>query len=360
MVRMMETKNQELDSMERRRLLCQLLGIPPILLGLGSIEQLERILQPNNVSTKAAPTILQQGSTPTIGTYNNLLVEYNQTNITQSGAPLISDVETIVPTLYQQIRNTTNKKEKRELLYVTWEFHRLAAKVHADYKRNLTATLRHLDKALVIALELNDANLIATTYQHIAYIRLLEGPHIARVDIDASLQHVKHASPIVQSDVYAVAARIYHTSMIDTGDSVTSKYFLGKSREALPATLSQDERHIPMGLTVVRCQLSQIDSLIAFRQASNALDIIEDIESVTPSGYQRREAHLSIDRASCFLLLDHPQHALDLLAHASQLSKQLADKDKMRQIRNIYQQLKAGPYKNNRAVLDFEEQLLKL
>lgn len=360
MVRMMETKNQGLDSMERRRLLCRLLGIPPILLGLGSLEQLERILQPDNTAAKAAPTILHESSTPTIGTYTNLLVAYNQTNITQSGAPLINDVETIVPALYQQIRNTASRQAKRELLYVAWEFHRLGAKVHADYKRNMVATMHHLDKALIIALELSDANLLAITHEHIANIRLLEGPHVARVDIDAALQHVKQASPVVQSEVYALASRIYHTSMIDAGDSAKSKYFLERSLEALPTSNFDDIRHIPMGLTVVRCQLSQIDSFVASKQASNALDIIEDIESITPSGYERREAHLSIDRASCFLLLDQPQYALDLLTHAATLSKQLQDKDKMRQIRNMYQQLKAGPYKNNRAVMDFEERLLNL
>src|SRR5436309_14226228 len=40
-VRLMETKNNSLDSIERRRLLADILRIPPIFLGIGSLADLE-------------------------------------------------------------------------------------------------------------------------------------------------------------------------------------------------------------------------------------------------------------------------------------------------------------------------------
>jgi transcriptional regulator with XRE-family HTH domain len=360
MVRMMETKNQGLDSIERRRLLCKILGIPPIVLGLGSLEQLERVLQLESTPLKTTPTVLQQSSTPTIDTYNKLLVEYNNTNIVQSGASLIDAVEMSIPTLYSQIRDTSYKKEKHELLYLAWEFHNIAHKLEADYKRNISLSIRHLGHMLTIAHELHNPNLLAITHQRLAYLRLLEGPQQARVEIDAALAHLKNATPVVQSDVYGLAARIYLLSKVDGGDISTSKYFFDRSKKTQPKNIGPTDSPTPMGLTVVRCQLTQIDTLIAGKHANDALDIIEQIESNTPSGYQRREAHLSIDRAQCFLLLDYPEYAIQLLEHGYTISKDIGDRDKIRQIRNIYRQLKAGPYKNNRAVLDFEERLLKL
>src|SRR5262245_41462839 len=44
-VRLMETQNQGLDSMKRRRLLASILNIPPVLLGLGSLQELNGYLQ---------------------------------------------------------------------------------------------------------------------------------------------------------------------------------------------------------------------------------------------------------------------------------------------------------------------------
>ncbi len=361
MVRMMETKNQGLDSIERRRLLCKILGIPPILLGLGNTEQLEKLLKPEGITSKVVSLVAHRSESYSIETYRKVLVEYSQTNIRSSGSSLITDIDIIIPALYGHVKNTINRQEKRELLYILWEFHRLAAKIHAAFKKDTSATIRHLDRALVVALELHDASLIAVTHEQVASTRILEqSPHLARANIDAAVAQLKNVSPLIQCDVYALAARIYHGSLLDLEDSVKSRHFLERSNYLLHEKLTQYEHHTPMGLDIIRCRLTYIDSLIQMRRADEAVSMIGDVEKITPKEFKRTEAYLSLDKAACSLLLDSPEYAMQLLSHSYGISRQLGDMQKIEQIKDMYQDIKTGPYKNNRAVLDFEEQLLKL
>ena len=361
MVRMMETKNKGLDSIERRRALCKLLGIPPILLGLGSLEQLQQLLKPEEPKIQATSIITAHNEVPTVAAYKTMLVHYNQVNLNSVGLSLLADIDAIIPSLYEQVCNTSHRQNKQQLLYVLWEFHRLAAKVHADFEDNIAKTIHNLDKALVIAFELHDANLVAVTHAHVAGIRLLkQTPHLARADIDAAISQLKHASPIVQCDTYGLAARIYHSSAIDLGDSSNAKYFLDESDRLLRNGIQEDGRYTPMGHGgIIRSQLTHIDSLIKMKHSDEALQLIDHTERVNPQVAERGKSLLLLDRALCFLQRDYPEYAMQLLAQSYTQASRLHEVQKVSQIKNIYQELKTGSYKNNRAVLDFEELLLK-
>src|SRR5581483_11492203 len=63
-VRMMESQSKFLDSIERRRLLSNLLKIPPILLGLGTIAELEQLLNDKPGLSFPTTSIAQSAVTP--------------------------------------------------------------------------------------------------------------------------------------------------------------------------------------------------------------------------------------------------------------------------------------------------------
>jgi hypothetical protein len=172
MVKRMENKNQGLDSFERRRLLCQLLNIPPAYLGLVTLEEINQLFPEKKQGEKefspVATSPLQQRKERlyAVETYRDLLQTYHEHYQTVwTVSPPLQEVEALISSLHKGIRHVTSMKEKTDFLSILWHYHILAARCYASDKRNTFYANFHIDKALAIATkELQSNNLMAETY----------------------------------------------------------------------------------------------------------------------------------------------------------------------------------------------------
>lgn len=360
MVRLMETKNSGLDSIERRRVLCKLLDIPPVLLGLASLAQIEQVISAQNKEEKHAPALILDSSPTSPNTYKAILQQYIKSHVTWSGLSLLGEIELIIQRLHEQTKQTTNKQEKKNLLYELWEFHRLAVKVYSDDKFNLAQAIQHLNDALSVALELQDANLLAVTYAHLAGIELKEGQiYLAKPNIDAALSHMKNASGVVRCDVFGIAANIYHAGAKDLADIVSASKFLDQS-QSIFADMTRDERYVPHTIDAMRCQQTLFDSCLELGKITDTMEILDRMEEKTPKSYIRKKALLYYFRARCYLRLHYPDMALQHLNVSLRIMQDIGAKRNVEEIRDVYQQIRNGPYGNNPEVIDLGVALQKL
>jgi transcriptional regulator with XRE-family HTH domain len=354
MVHKIENKNSEI-SLERRRLLCKLLDIPPILLGLGTVEQLheffredESVKHDTHANNEKSPIYTHHDAQMNVNRYNKVLQQYHQTTFTLSGLSLLGEIEVILHMLMKDTGNTKNMQEKKQFLILQWEFHRLAAVIYADFKYNMVNAMRHMNSALSVASQLHDANLLANTYAHIAALETLQGNvFLARPHIDAALSHLKNASDMMKCDTYALAARLYHTSAQDYGDVAKARSFIELSQGMSSDGIHNDGRYTPIGIDTFRCQRTQIDTYLKIKKASDAMSILDDIETSIPHGALRRMGRQVLYRAECYVLLKYPSVAIECLSEAFSIYKEIGEHIKIKHIGETLQQIKNSSYGNS-------------
>jgi transcriptional regulator with XRE-family HTH domain len=353
MVHRIERYNEGLD-LERRRLLCKLLDIPPILLGLGLLEQLHDFFQENEkqgVPGKSSVLSIDPHDTSLkIEAYRNVLKQYIQTSIQSSGLAILPEIEAIIQSLGNQIKNTTNLQEQKQWLYLQWEFHRLAAVTHTAFTHDVVQARRHINSALEIATkQLKDSNLAACIRINAVSVELLENNiYLARTHIDAALPDLKNTSAVVQCEFYGLASRIYHQSAQVLSDRQNAITFLKRSQSLFEdmqkpdsSNILHDERYIPIASAGILCELRQFDSLLAMKETSRAWDTLNNIEKNNPiDGYKRREGMLLFNKAQCYLSMGYPEIAVQYLINSFNLLKGTGDLRNIGQIEKAFDQIK--------------------
>jgi tetratricopeptide (TPR) repeat protein len=358
MVHKIENKNAEIG-LERRRLLCKLLDIPPILLGLGTLEQLHDFFRENEV-TKSVNVNTDNKHIVGLDFYKNLFNQYdkqyvfNQYDTQISRSIILDEIGVIINRLGENSKSNSSKAEKKQILYLQWEYHCLAARISADDRLNWLQSRHHLNSALSIAAkELHDCNLYATTQAHASAIELSQNNvYLARPHIDAALSELKNASPIVRCDVYALASRVYYISAQTSGDVLSAKDFLERSQTlSRDGHMHYDGRYIPHRLDAMRYHRTQFDSLFAMGRISDAEDILNQLDNHN----NRKKLHwltINMRRAQCYLKTGYPEQAIVLLEEA--LSYKEIGKEYIELISNMLQQIKNSKYGNSRDVQELE------
>jgi transcriptional regulator with XRE-family HTH domain len=363
MVRLMETKDKGLDSVERRRVLAALLKIPPALLGLSSLgELIESITAPHSSSGRHGNTNRRTHDGDSILLYKNALTAYNNLHIRGASSGIVRDIETCIGQLRQSIKMSASKREQRELLYLLWEFYRLVNDIYMYDMFHWDLFYEHINESLEIAKELNDTNLSLLTLHQSCGSRILQhNGNLAKVEIEAALPRIKNASSIIQSVVYAQAAKAYSLGTPDLGERITAQRYLEKS-QYVATHLSPDDRYIPERVNAAKYLFTQLDALISVGNIAPALSLLDDIEENTEPGNTRNMALLQLKRASCYASLKHPEYkqALELLGDAFRVYKDIGSKYNIKEIEKVYKTIATGPYGNSPDVVDLGIEIKEL
>ena len=152
-------------SFERRQFLSRLFDIPPILLGIITLEEIEKIVQQKGAIIAPVPIISTPASTSRKllidpKEYHDQLVLYWNTNHSSTAYTSLTNLRLRIDTLYRELPHARDKKPIRELLC---EYHRLVAHLFRDQQKYDDAIM-HLDWALCFAQLLNSDELKALVW----------------------------------------------------------------------------------------------------------------------------------------------------------------------------------------------------
>lgn len=352
MVNFMENKNQGLDSIERRRTLATLLKIPPILLGLGTLDRMESTF-------KLAKSALQETRTispDAIQFYKDALSTYKQQYHNGMSYTIISEVELATKYIGQEAKKLTNGAAS--LLYMLWQYEILCANIYGNDIHNWDLAFLHLDNAKDIAVHLGDMDLQAASLCRSAMLRYRQGrPGLAKIDIDAAFMYSKGASPQTRGIILSKRGCIYSdTDLSATGIVIVQKLF------------DDAEKYINIPGEVINMSFKKDDYLLDKSQAilytrpARALELLDDAEQYIQPVGRKHMIYLDIKRATCYIHQKSPEYeyATSLLSVAAEASREQSVARNIYHIQKLYHELAASSYGNSPEVAELELALREL
>jgi transcriptional regulator with XRE-family HTH domain len=356
-IRLMEKQNKGLDSMERRRLLADILHIPPALLGLGSLFDLMEFLSHHQGATKAlvsAPTPVKGNSVDnkTIQLYQDAFLVYSDMHSTSTAQDALFEIEQWIERITSDL--TIAQLSQRPLLQRTlWDFHSLSAKIYSDDLCNWVKSFDHLNASLQLADVLNNNDLRAASLYRSGQIRFAQRNFtLAKSDLDGAVTYAKNGSPIIKGAVFAAAGLAHALVNKDIADVTYAQRLLDQAETCAAQANTTDEFIIKF--SIGKYLLERSDALIALGRPAKALELLDDAEIGLDPTQRRRIAYLNILRADAYMKLKRPEFdsALLLLEDSFAVSTAIKSEYNIAYIERLYKILGASNYGSSPAVAD--------
>lgn len=344
-VRMMESQSKFLDSVERRRLLSTLLKIPPILLGLGSLLELEQVLngKPGLVFSSASP-IQPAITTETASLYRDAFHVYSNSHRAGSISDSVRDIETWITRIESDIPGAG--KFQLELSQTLWGFHYLLAKVYGNDLEMYSPSFAHLNSAMTIANTLNDSDMQASSMYLSAEIHFAEQSiALAKSDMIAAIDYAKGASPGVKAGVYTYAALAFALSQADLSDTIQAERLLDQAGNHAHRTMDVPFLRMDYG----KFLLDSADALISLGRYGRAAEYLDKAEEYIDLSRPRRYAQTQILRAESAIKSKRPdyEYAISLLLEALRIGKSVHSSYTIGYVRRLYKLLATTRFASN-------------
>lgn len=157
-VQMMEKDNKVPDSMERRRFLAKTLQVPPILLGLASIDTFLRPTEVFGVKGAAIPSPKRLVTDQkTIAQYQSQLKLFWSLHYTSSASSIRDETQAHILQM-QALLSYTSGQEQEQLIEQLCGFYELASRIESD-RNNSGGAIAYLNQAIEFAEPLHSAEL---------------------------------------------------------------------------------------------------------------------------------------------------------------------------------------------------------
>ncbi|HEU5381297.1 MAG TPA: hypothetical protein VFV38_38210 [Ktedonobacteraceae bacterium] len=352
-VRLMETQNKFLDSIERRRALATLLKIPPVLLGLSSLDLIVEV-----ATGQATPAQEEIKLTPdTLQNYQKSYTVYEK--LFASGATF--NVAASIERQTKQIAYTVQNmqiKGKTDFLRSLWDYEILCAKIYGSDLYDWTKTFEHIDNAKEIAALLDDRDLqAATLYTSGLYHQRQGRLGLAKADIDGALMYAKGALPQTRGLIYSLEA----TQCLETQGLAGSAliYKLLDYAEQY-AGVKSERKTLKFGIGTL--YIHKADDLIDLKRPAKALEYVDMAEKHINPTKKRLLVYLNILRARCYIELRKPEYeqAAKLLAESIEYSQAIRVQRHIDYIERLYTKLAASSYGKSPDVADLGFMLQEL
>ncbi|WP_126631366.1 hypothetical protein [Dictyobacter alpinus] len=288
-VRAMENTGDGLNSVARRRLLIELLGIPPVLLGLSMIPDVEKATN-LGATTRQLDMSTIRWYQSSLGDSWELYYTGAAPNLPENLANKIGHLRNIVPQVTSQ--------QKTLLLALQCRFYFLAARVASDQNDQLRAT-SFLLSSKKIANQLNDPDLIAST--HFWHGRmLLENNKFAqaRTELSKAMQYAPQLQSLQLRGGIYLEAGLAHAYTAQTASE--KKFTLTLFDEANSVLKKSNGKQIDDSYIKVnagRYHQFRAEALIALKQPESALQELEYAEQHTSPDLTRRRTYIEILKA---------------------------------------------------------------
>lgn len=350
-IRLMETQRKGLDSIERRRILADLLRIPPAFLGLTSLTNLAEVLRQTKDGTVNAPTHLKNVGIgkEAFQLYQDAFHVYSEmytTGMEPNTTPVLEDWITRMQgdTVYAQ------PTQKTTFLRTLWGFHVLIAKVYCD-EMLWEPAFSHLDAALELATTLHNSDLQAISLYRSSAVHFVRRNYVlAKVNLDGALLHAKNTSPHIRGTILVDAGLAYALANTDLAGATYTQRLLDEAEKYAGTWVDDGIMSFGSGKYLLR----RARALIALGRPGKALEFLDDAEDELEATQKLKLAFLNIARAECYMQLKHPdfEGALSLLTDAFDASKAINSEFNVGHIQRLYKSLSVSSYGSSPRVVD--------
>lgn len=347
-IRLMETENKHLNSLERRWTLATLLKIPPALLGLASFEQLIDTLQakPDAASlTQSTATNTHAVGEEEIRLYHDALPVlangYDQENL--KAATIEAWIGRITGNL-----DAIDKKHKQQVIGLLIRYHVLAGNLYSDYYMNWSKATSHFNTASQLTISVPNPDLKAFICYWIGEMYLNQrNLMLARDVFEKGLSIAKNTSPHLQGSLLAYTALARAMTVTDATDVLHVHRLLEQAEACVSPTSSSDLLTFDLPTSLG----DRADTLITLKEYAEASDALEDASFYTGNN-RHTETYLHILQAECYLKQKQPEYE-----EAVKLLSQVLDQSGHVQyyvnyVARLYKLLAASPSKNAPDVVD--------
>jgi len=346
-VRDIENKDAGMDH-DRRHFLSGLFGIPPLLFGIITLEEILKIVEQQRATTGipafSPPSWIPHKATIDKTDYHEHLVSLWNTHHSHTAHRAIADTLLRIDTLYREFF-LVSTREWPWIQESLCEYHQFVAHLLRDQQKYNTA-IEQMNKAYQMARILQNTELTALVL-HRRGNTLCDAGRIDEAvrDYEKAKQYEEklprnlHGSLLLHAGlVGAKSARSDEgkqksaIALIDRGGWIVRD--LQKEEDPYFLKLHQGRYHLDKGI-----------ALIAIGQNKDALNELNLVKC--GPGYLRRQAYSDILQAQAHVNLGEYSDAARLAENALLVFQEINSVVNIARVEKIYQKLKESPYKNN-------------
>lgn len=345
-VRIMETKGKGLDSIERRRTLATLLRIPPVLLGLGSVDSLTEFLEKKDLKVSNLSSNALVGDEQ-LDLYTHAFHIYNERHTQHSLADSIHELDQWIWRITNDVQVASNST-KSQLLRILFDFHILVAKIYGNGLFNWGAAFHHIDSSVEVATELKSPELnMMSLYLSGDFRLIMHKPVLAIKDFNNAL--IYNGKTQTTGAVYSSLALATAMHSPDT-DAVPIQKLLDKAEHYT----SISPENVVIRYNTGRYLVDRSDALILLRRFNTALNTLDDAEDELGEDETRRLEYVNILRTECYLKKKKPEYeqAVLLMSDILENNKRFRHAYHIQYIDRLYKLLQESPYANAPDVAD--------
>jgi hypothetical protein len=334
-----------MDSYDRRRFLADLLNIPPVLLGIVSLEEIVKGQEVNKHMATTQAVASTRKSALAIDTleYQTSLLSYWESNHVFTAHGAMTDIQTRIDNLYRELPYA-RREQKVQMMELLCGYHQFIANLLRD-AQNYDASVVHLNKAYQLAKKLDNKNLIALVL-HRRGITLQEQGKIQDAVRDfgeaRTYESFLPANLVgsIQLEFGLVAAKDARSDK----DRRAALKFLDRGGMIARDSEHTEDPHF-LKLNTDRYHLSKGSTLIAMGWNNEAVDELS-LVNCSPA-QKRRQAYCDILQAQAYANLGMFPMAVSMAEGALLVVQEIKSSVNVARVEKIYRQLLTSSYKNN-------------
>lgn len=370
----MEQQNKVPTNITRRQALTKILHVPPVLLGIASLEQVLPKQNAPEITPTKAPAVLKQRIAVDISMYEREIRTFWLLNETSHAHNVMSDVLAAIQELEALERQSSGEllRHTRELLY---SYYRLVSRVHRDLLELPTA-YRYANQAVRVTKVLGRGDLIATSLFVRGFIRLIWGMHgekaafgiieTQREKLIEALSDFEQAFPLARPQLKGLLQlEMSRVQALLSGSAFESSIAL-RTIEAAGKLVDVEERsHDPYTSILLDARVKGLDEeeyllgrAITFNtvgRPGKALEAFDEIERLDERKRREKDqtrhyAWLEIVQAQAYLGTKEYYLATDKAINAFLVLRDLDSLDNIAFIQVMYHDLLKSPYRGHEEV----------
>ena len=324
----------EPQQISRRRLLTQLLAIPPALLGLSQVIEVSHAVSGH----EKAPLVVDAD---TLVRYESALATYWDSFYTSSVQRYGESIERWRAHL-DELSHTVRVADRTHILMLLCRFQQLAA-VAARDQSDFVRALHHHDESVRLAQELNNAELLAASLFRRAKTRTHQRRlDDALADVNAAIPYAQRSRDQLRGYVYQMAAEVISQLPPSAEQAKRYRFLMDETGKILRKGVLEDDGSFAR-LTMTGYQQDRARGFLRLGDHEAALDAIAVAEKTQDLEMTRWQAETSILRAHTLADTGEVEWACSELEEAIPLVRATRSGGKKRKVTAIYKRL-AGQY----------------
>lgn len=341
-VQAMEHDNTVPEAISRRRAIATILGIPPALLGLASLETLARVAEG---SQKARDPVKSKVDAATLEQYNGFLRLYWELDYSSSAQESLDDIRRWTRHL-QALTSEASDSQRLHIIELLCRYDQLATWIARDQRSYATA-FAHANRAVKLAQTSGQPELMAAALFRRGRTYLEQGNITAAVaDLDAALPFAQHARPQLKALVLLAAGHAHaHATQTATDKTQAITLLDQAGRIVRRGNLEEDESYVK--LNAGRYHLDRAGAYLAMHRPEDALDELDLAGRGVGPEQTRRHAYINVLRAKAYADMNEPTVAVAVAENAATVSKALCSSINIARLAEVQNQLAASSFGNS-------------